>query len=125
MVYMGRNKGEKLFDGTFEAWDYGPVEPDIYKRVRMFGAGSIQDVFFNAREFKADDCRKALIDEVCSSLLIKKPAELVEITHWKDGAWATHYEPGIKGIKIPDRDIYKEYSDRISAGNLRENNGAT
>ena len=124
MVHMGRNHGKSLFSGAFEAWDYGPVEPDVYRRVRMFGAGPIQNVFFNALAFRVDDVRKALIDEVCVDLLRKKPGELVEITHWEKGAWATHYEPGTKGIKIPDSDIFKEYTDRIASGKFKDNNTA-
>lgn len=115
MVYMGLNDGRKLADGFFEAWDYGPVEPSVYRKVRMFGSGAIRDVFHEARGFKVDDPRRTLLDDVCSDLLKMRPGELVEITHWKDGAWAKHYEPGIRGIPIPDADIAAEYHDRIQA----------
>ena len=43
----------------------------------------------------------------------KSPAELVAITHWDDGAWAKHYLPGVRGIKIPNSDIVNEYQDRL------------
>ena len=121
MIYMGRTKGSKLVDGYFEAWDFGPVEPSLYRKVRMFGKQPIQDVFFNARPFKETDSRRNLLDEICEALLQKRPSELVEITHWENGAWARHYEPGVKGIRIPDADICAEYSDRLKAGVLRDN----
>lgn len=120
MVYMGRNAGQRLVDADFEAWDYGPVEPTAYRKVRMFGSQPIKDVFYEARRFKDDDTRKALLEEVCADLLHRKAGDLVEITHWKGGAWAKHYEPETRGINIPDRDILAEYNDRVRAGTLRD-----
>ncbi|RWO77206.1 type II toxin-antitoxin system antitoxin SocA domain-containing protein [Mesorhizobium sp.] len=34
MFYLGRT-GEPLVSGHFEAWDYGPVHPDLYHRVKV------------------------------------------------------------------------------------------
>jgi uncharacterized phage-associated protein len=112
MVYMGRNEGSLLFEGRFEAWDYGPVEPSVYRRVRMFGAKPVQDVFYHAGYFQNNDSRRALLEEVCNELLPKKPGDLVDLTHWSEGAWAKHYVPGIRGITIPDEDIHAEYLKR-------------
>jgi uncharacterized phage-associated protein len=115
MYYMGQHEGRRLVDTGFEAWDYGPVSPALYHRVKDFGSSPVQDVFTRARVFRDDDDRKAALDEVCAGLLKKRPGELVDLTHWEDGAWARHYLPGVKGIPIPDRDIYREYNDRVAA----------
>ncbi|WP_298958130.1 type II toxin-antitoxin system antitoxin SocA domain-containing protein [uncultured Methylobacterium sp.] len=120
MIYMGRNAGSRLVDANFEAWDYGPVEPNLYKKVRMFGSRPISDVFFKARQFKKDDARRTFLEEFCRDLLPKRAGELVEITHWDGGAWAKHYIPGARGIQIPDRDIALEYADRIADGHLKD-----
>jgi len=120
MIYMGRHEGRKLFDGSFEAWDYGPVEPSIYRKVRMFGSSPISDVFFDARAFDETDDRHKFLVEICQELLPKRAGDLVEITHWDGGAWARYYVPGIRGIEIPDRDIAREYAARIEDGNLTE-----
>lgn len=119
MVHMGQNGGEPLADAHFEAWDYGPVEPTVYRKVRMFGSGPIQDVFTEARPFKQTDPRRALLKQVCADLLPRRAGELVEITHWKDGAWARHYEAGARGTPIPNADIVAEYHDRIRGGRLK------
>lgn len=115
MYHMGKTNGDKLAAARFEAWDYGPVEPTVYRKVRMFGADPIQDVFYQARPFKEDDPRKAILDEVCTSLLRLRPGALVNITHWVNGAWSKTYVPGIRGIPIPDDAILQEYRDRASA----------
>lgn len=112
MFYMGTHEGVRLIDAEFEAWDYGPVEPSLYRKVRMYGSQPVADVFYDARPFKGDDARLAFINDVCDQLLPLKPGQLVDITHWSEGAWAKNYVPGIKGIKIPDQDIITEYNCR-------------
>ena len=116
MIHMGRNDGARLANADFEAWDYGPVEPTLYHKVKMFGAEPIENVFYDARRFRPDDPRRDILIEVCDNLLTKRPGELVDITHWSGGAWAKHYVPGARGIPIPDNDISREYHDRLKRG---------
>jgi hypothetical protein len=42
----------------------------------MFGAGPIEDVFFDARRFSAEDARRETLIEVCDNLLRKRPGEI-------------------------------------------------
>ena len=116
MYHMGRHSGERLVDTSFEAWDYGPVSPSLYRKARMFGSSPIQDVFYEARRFKDDDARRAELVQVCDELLPLKPGALVDITHWSQGAWAKNYVPGIRGIVIPDGEIAAEYESRLRVG---------
>ncbi|KQP93759.1 hypothetical protein ASF60_13915 [Methylobacterium sp. Leaf113] len=118
MTYMGQNDGEPLFEGSFEAWDYGPVEPSLYRKVRMFGSRPVSDVFLDARRFGDDDPRREFLMGICRDLLSKPASELVEITHWEDGAWAKNYVPGARGVQISDEDINQEYHDRLRAGDV-------
>jgi uncharacterized phage-associated protein len=46
MVYMGEHAGARLIDTEFEAWAFGPVSSPLYHKVRAFGAGAIENVFF-------------------------------------------------------------------------------
>jgi uncharacterized phage-associated protein len=111
MLFMGENNGSRLITADFEAWDYGPVVPEVYRRVRMFGANPIQNIFFSEPRIN-DGMREAHLHNVCTFLVDKKPGELVAITHWKGGAWAKNYRPGALNIPIPDRDIFDEYRRR-------------
>lgn len=111
MVHLGRT-GSRLVDAQFQAWDYGPVEPDLYRKVRMFGDRPIQDIFFVAPVVEGMPERSTL-DEACDFLLPKSPGELVAMTHWQNGAWAKHYVPGVRSIPIPDADIIAEYNARV------------
>jgi len=117
MYYLGI-KGERLADLAFEAWDYGPVAPKVYAQVRMFGSGPIKDVFYGARPFSPGSKRRQVLEEVCRDLIPMRPGQLVEITHWSEGAWAKNYVPGSKGIRIPDIAIANEYRARVAAGHF-------
>jgi uncharacterized phage-associated protein len=112
MFYLGKT-GERLADVSFEAWDYGPVAPDVYRQVRSFGASPIKNVFYDARPFAQESPRRKVLADACRDLLAMKPSELVEITHWKNGAWSENYVPGVRGIKIPDSSIIKEFNSRL------------
>jgi len=112
MLFMGEHNGARLIDTDFEAWDYGPVSPEVYRLVRIFGADPIQDIFIGTPRID-DGLREMHLHNVSTFLAGKKPAELVAITHWKDGAWAKNYKPGALGVPIPDQDILNEYRRRI------------
>jgi uncharacterized phage-associated protein len=76
MYYLGL-RGERLADVGFEAWDYGPVAPKIYRQVRMFGSRPIKDVFYSALPFAAESERKKVLSDVCRDLLALRPGQLV------------------------------------------------
>lgn len=116
MEYMGRNDGARLVDTDFEAWDNGPVSPSLYHKLKAFGSYPVRDVFAAARKFRESDARATLLGRVYGELENKRPGALIELTHWESGAWAKNYEPGVRGIKIPDRDILGEYNLRRLAG---------
>ncbi|WP_411838700.1 Panacea domain-containing protein [Paracoccus sp. ME4] len=112
MIYMGRHGGKPLFDGSFQAWDYGPVEPNLYHKVKGFGSSAIKPVFTEALSFKVDDPRRKVLDDVCKRFLSYSAGDLVDITHWSGGAWAEHYIPRARNNGIPDDAIYEEYKRR-------------
>jgi uncharacterized phage-associated protein len=112
MYYMGKNETQRLVEARFEAWEYGPVEPQLDRKVRMFGADPVKDVFFEANALNVDDPRRAVLDDVCASLLPLSAGALVNLTHWKTGAWAKVQVPGVRGIPISDDAIRQEYQDR-------------
>ncbi len=119
MYYLGMH-GERLADVSFEAWDYGPVAPRVYSKVRMFGSGPIQDVFSGSLTFSADSPRRQVLADVCRDLLPVRPGDLVEITHWEQGAWAKSYVPGSRGVRIPDAAIIDEFSARLKEGHISQ-----
>lgn len=119
MLHMGVH-GVPLIDGRFEAWDLGPVEPNLYGRVKAYGNKPIPDIF-PVDTFEAGSLERTTIDHVVSQLGDKPASKLVEITHQPHGAWALHYRPQIRGITIPNKDIKSEYDKRLERMHAKRN----
>jgi uncharacterized phage-associated protein len=113
MVFVGRTDGRLLIDEPFEAWDFGPVLPRLYHRVKIFGNEPIRDVFYDA-EYPEGTEEANLLTEACGHLASKSPGELIAMTHWEGGAWSKHYKRGVHGIVIPTEDILEEFKKRMA-----------
>lgn len=111
MVFMGENAGAPMISEAFEAWDYGPVVPSLYHRVKMFGRNPIKDIFYNEDALGELSSEGLVIKRAVNSLAKRSASELVAITHWERGAWAKHYKNGRLGIKIPNADILTEFKE--------------
>lgn len=114
MVHLGKH-GFPLVTEYFEAWDYGPVLPKVYRRAKPFGAGHVKNVFRGIHDAE-DGTESAILTEAAQKLSNSRPGDLVAMTHWEKGAWAKYYSPGVKGIIIPNDDILAEYGNRVNGG---------
>ncbi len=113
MFYMGyHDEHEPLIGGVFQAWNYGPVNPDLYHALKRFGS---DDIMPEALNFPADisDVHPGIkyLDSAVASLPRNR---LIAITHWKHGAWRKNYRLGVRGIEIPNKDILEEFQTRKS-----------
>lgn len=115
MFYLGRTNGQPLVPGYFEAWDYGPVHPDLYRCVRVFGSEPVQNVFQGNPDLP-DGPERAILDEAYDALGRSGPGRLVNATHRRNGAWANAYIPGERHIIIPNADILREYRGLDNGG---------
>lgn len=113
MFYMGHNDGLPLIEGAFEAWDYGPVHPLVYHRLKVFGREPVRNVFRSVDEIK-DHEKAEFLAGAYDSMKDFPPSRLVAITHMADGAWDNNYVPGRRGIVIPNEDIMNEYKLRAT-----------
>lgn len=107
MLFLVSNK-KPLVSRLFEAWDYGPVEPDLYHKLKAYGSNYVPNVL-SSEPYVDNDVEFCSISEVIKNLGKVKPSTLVHITHWDGGAWSKHYVPNMKNIVIPDQDIVEEY----------------
>lgn len=110
--HAGRASGDKLVDAMFQAWDYGPVVPVLYRQLKMFGADPVEDVFYDALRLRDNSPSKVSLETVLDQFGSAEPGELIELTHWEHGAWAKKYEPGQRGIVISQNDICGEAANR-------------
>ena len=108
MYYMGKID-EPLILGNFEAWDYGPVHPLLYHRLKIYGADPVPPEALSFASLSDESQSHAnCLDATVAGVNLDR---LVTITHWEEGAWALNYKPGAKNIRISNEDIKKEFSN--------------
>lgn len=111
MIALGERE-QPLVNGSFEAWDLGPVHPDAYHNAKVFGAKPIKPYIFKSRGSIPE--WEPIFARTLEAFGKLTSGQLVAESHWEDGAWATHYRPGAKGVEIPNADIAREYRSRTN-----------
>lgn len=102
-----KNKDTMLISDDFEAWQYGPVVPDVYREYSLWGGMRINSQYDGKIEICEEDAR--LIDPVIESKRRLYPWDLVEITHRDDSPWAITYGNGEGNGRIIQKElIYNE-----------------
>jgi uncharacterized phage-associated protein len=115
---------QKLFDSKIEAWQHGPVIPEVYQEFKLFGKSSI-NIGSRATILNDDysgEVEVPIINEItqenyakslfvaCASYDDKSAWDLVELLHHGDkSTWKKHYNQNKKGVIIPDEDIILEF----------------
>ena len=117
MIHLGNHK-EPLVRGNFEAWEFGPVHPVLYKAVRIYGSSTITRIGSNRHSLPLGR-EKTTLDVIYNELGLVSASRLIRITHWKEGAWAKNYIPGATGVVIPEQDILDEFEKRKEAAATR------
>lgn len=98
---------DKKFDASFEAWPYGPVEPQIYEYFKKFGRNPI-------KPDSSTDINEPLIDFILDSYSVFSAVELSKTTHmelpWKKFKNTNEV--------IPDEELVAYYSEQVFAKNF-------
>lgn len=82
------------FPDEIQAWQFGPVVPNVYYRFSAYGAMEITKVYDVDDDFKFTDSEKEIINEIIEKKRLCDPWDLVEDTHRPGGAWDQMYEKG-------------------------------
>lgn len=101
-----------LFRNRIEAWQYGPVIPDLYHATKIYGGSEIplsqiDDVS------NVDDEVKSLLEDVYTKYGERNAVSLSNLTHQVGTPWHQVYYPGMRGIEIPDELIKQHYTDLL------------
>lgn len=104
----------KLFSENFEAWQYGPVLPNVYSEFKPYRGSAIKNYALNADGSisKVQILPTSNFDYVFNDVWNKykkfSGVELSEFTHKKEGAWKKSIEN--KTFILKDLDILAEES---------------
>lgn len=108
-LHLITTDGRPLVTGYFEAWQYGPVHPAVYRAFKSAGSDTIKD-----RAVKTDPLTGArseltlpsdirvqdLIHDVVKSYGPMAPGRLVELSHAKNAPWATVADKARTGVAL-------------------------
>lgn len=115
MLYAGATQGNKsLIDGHFEAWQYGPVLPDLYRWTKLFGSAPIPSgLFRNVGDIDDERAEAKIIDRAVAVFGGLSAWRLVQIVHDKKSAWVRLYDRSKRDIVISQPEIVAEYARRF------------
>ena len=99
--------GEPLFTDAIQAWDYGPLIPEVYYTYRVCGKEPIQEPATDFDESELPRNVLSLLSEVYISYGKYTSAALIDMTHMVGTPWREIYEP--KKNNIINNDLIKSY----------------
>ncbi|HEV7591149.1 MAG TPA: type II toxin-antitoxin system antitoxin SocA domain-containing protein [Longimicrobium sp.] len=102
---------EPLFADQVEAWEHGPVVPDLYRHYKAYGSGNIPaPADFNPDDY--DQQSAELMDEVYEVFGQYSAWKLRNLTH-QERPWMEAYEDGADRGRVITvgamRDFYKDF----------------
>lgn len=96
-----------LFSNRIEAWQYGPVIPDVYGAFRRQGIHVTGPVQVPNAQFTPSD--EYLLDQVYNVYGRLQPFQLSDLTHVSGGPWDIATKSGGYHAVIPDELIKQHY----------------
>lgn len=101
-------KGIPCFDEAIEAWDFGPVVPEVYREYKIFGSTNIPVIGKSSPSNKIKPEDQSLINGIVDECAQYSASTLVEITHHQS-PWLDAYVPGLNQC-ISKKSIQKYFS---------------
>lgn len=92
--------GRACFADDLEAWDYGPVVPEVYRRYKIFGSTMIPPLD-KTEQSNISIQDQQLIDSALEICAEQSTRRLVEISHNQD-PWRNAYVPGMNNVITQD-----------------------
>lgn len=100
-------QNQPLFRNRIEAWQHGPVIPDVYKTFRPQGlTPKTMDTDYPLPTDQAD---VSFLEEIYKIYAHLSPFKLSELTHVRGGPWETARQWGGWYAEIPDDLIKSHY----------------
>lgn len=95
-----KKTGNILFRDDIEAWQFGPVIPDIYYHFCGFGSMRITVIFPECKKIDVTDKIKNIIDDVIEDKREINPWDMVKETHRDNGPWSLTFKNGEGNKKV-------------------------
>ena len=103
---------EALFHNRIEAWQYGPVIPDIYHAFRQQGITVSKPVPIIGNSDELDQEVKRFLGQIYDIYGAMPPLRLSKLTHIEGGPWHIARNLGGRYAEIPDELIKLHYVNK-------------
>src|SRR5690606_18660586 len=104
-----------LFRNRIEAWQYGPVIPDLYHATKSYGRNPIPlHAIGDSADIQVSEADQAFLEDVFEKYGHLDGITLSYMTHKAGTPWTQVYHPGMRNIEIPDALIAQHYRDLVS-----------
>jgi len=100
------------FEDPIEAWDFGPVVPNVYHEYKIYGSGIIPSVSsdpFADYYQKILSADQEMINEIVQEAANYSASQLVAITH-NQAPWRSAYRKGFNNI-ISNESIFNYFKE--------------
>lgn len=105
-----------LFQNRIEAWQYGPVIPDLYHATKRFGRNPIPtDMVGEPGDVAVSGDDADFLADVFEKYGHLSGPQLSYLTHQSGTPWDRVYVSGIRGSEIPDPLISQHYKEMLQA----------
>ena len=104
---VARNR--PCFAEEIEAWDFGPVVPEVYQEYKIFGGANIPVIGRMSRPVIISRDDQKLIDGIIDECAQYSASTLVDITH-RQHPWKKAYIRGYNNV-IPRRSIQRYFEE--------------
>ena len=102
-------RGTKLYYEDTRAWEFGPVVPELYEKLRGYGSGEVTEKIKEERS-EFDDSSAEIIKAVYDNYKQYSGIQLSDLTHQKGTPWSKTWNYNQYGV-IPADDIHNFYKD--------------
>lgn len=102
-----------IFYDDIEAWQFGPVVPNVYYYFCNFGAMPINLKFENYKDIITDSQTLNLVNCVVDRQREQNPWDMVKETHKDNGPWYLTFKNGAGIGKVIYVDLIREYIKKI------------
>lgn len=110
--------GRPLIVEYVEAWRYGPVIPELYRKVKQFRSKPVRaDVFSKLDADKFDQYEEGVMDEVLDIYGKRTAIQLSQLTHSQNTPWDQTCNSDSRSLVISDQlienyyaQLYEEYT---------------
>ena len=112
------DKNDPLVSSNFHAWDYGPVSPLLYKKIKRFGSSflSLNDpdvrAVFAGCSAISDPRALAIIHAIWDQFKGYTSVQLSMLSHHRNSPWSVVYNTNRYGVIPIDSMAEKKFGDQ-------------